>query len=1206
MASDEIRVIPLTSVLGARVEGVQVVGLRDRDVIRSLRSALLEHLVLVLPGHALTPQEQWDFASAFGVPLTLTDVDPADGMATVSYTATGGVGADTFSFTVSDGMATTASEVATVTVNFPANSAITLDGTDDYVDIAAVGLSPALDIAGDLTLEAWFRTPISITAQTDFAAIAQRVRTSGVNDDSYGIVVGDGEYLRFLIGNDTAEESVDTLGFTAAVDTWYHVAGVFDVSVPELRIYINGVFNNSAPVSIAPTAADGPLQFGHTSYPGTPVYFAGDIDDVRVWSVARTQEQITNAASKTLLGSEVGLAGYWNFDDATAADITGASAPGTLENGASTTPSLLTLDTNTPPSADTGITVSVDAGQTVLIPLTGTDPDFGVDDPPNSVPAALDALEFSLDSNFTNDLVVFLSLTDADPADASATVSYTAPIVAGTDTFGFTVSDGLEESASALVTINITQPANMAGVFDGVDDVMTLTPSAPNLPVQAMTVEGWARFDSHAPLQAIVSAVEDTASVEYGFVLGTRTSGDDFLFGLSTVGGAGAASDPDGLLTYIFADAAPFALGAWNHLAGTYDGTTMSLYVNGALVASSTAQSGNIDYTGVAAMGIGAYTDSNELHPVDGAVDEVRLWNVARTQQGIQNGMSKSLAGWESGLLGYWNFDDGSPTDLAGGNDGTFAGGAAVGSSAEVYLFNTTPVATPGVTATVTLGDSVSFTVQGTDSDGDALAFEIDEIANASFDSDYLGATTTLTDADPNDNMATITYTPNGQVGADTVSFKVSDGMDTSSRETVDITVTLPANPAAAFPGGSDVVSLGPSLSNLPVQAMTVEGWARYDSYAAWQAILSAVQDNAGAEYGFVLGTGSSGSDFVFGLSTVGGAATASDPDGLLTYLTAGASPFARETWHHLAGTYDGTTMSLYVNGVLAASSIAQSGDIDYTGLTSLSLGAFTDFNEFHSTDGAVDEVRLWAVARTQAEIQNAMDKVLTGSEAGLLGYWNFDDGTPNDLAAGGNDGTFVGGAGIGGNTQTFLANSVPTATAATASAGLGQTVVVPIAGSDPDGDALSFALLSPTSTFGAPLTLIDNLDGTATVDYVASGGNGVDTFDYVVSDGLGDSAPAAVTVTVTLAANLAAAFDGNGDAIDLPDDDAYDFAPGQDFTVSLWINPVLGQANLLDTDNSFLSKWDENLEPGSGFPYALRWQNSQTANFGLINASRY
>ena len=68
MASDQIRVIPLTSVLGARVEGVQVVGLRDRDVIRSLRSALLEHLVLVLPGHALTPQEQWDFASAFGVP----------------------------------------------------------------------------------------------------------------------------------------------------------------------------------------------------------------------------------------------------------------------------------------------------------------------------------------------------------------------------------------------------------------------------------------------------------------------------------------------------------------------------------------------------------------------------------------------------------------------------------------------------------------------------------------------------------------------------------------------------------------------------------------------------------------------------------------------------------------------------------------------------------------------------------------------------------------------------------------------------------------------------------------------------------------------------------------------------------------------------------------------------------------------------------
>ncbi len=68
MACDGMRVTPLTSVLGARVEGVRAAGLRDPGTLKAIRSALLEHLVLVLPGQSLTPEEQWDFASAFGTP----------------------------------------------------------------------------------------------------------------------------------------------------------------------------------------------------------------------------------------------------------------------------------------------------------------------------------------------------------------------------------------------------------------------------------------------------------------------------------------------------------------------------------------------------------------------------------------------------------------------------------------------------------------------------------------------------------------------------------------------------------------------------------------------------------------------------------------------------------------------------------------------------------------------------------------------------------------------------------------------------------------------------------------------------------------------------------------------------------------------------------------------------------------------------------
>jgi len=57
-----------------------------------------------------------------------------------------------------------------------------------------------------------------------------------------------------------------------------------------------------------------------------------------------------------------------------------------------------------------------------------------------------------------------------------------------------------------------------------------------------------------------------------------------------------------------------------------------------------------------------------------------------------------------------------------------------------------------------------------------------------------------------------------------------------------------------------------------------------------------------------------------------------------------------------------------------------------------------------------MDEVRIWDIARTQVEIQQTMNTKLVGNESGLLGYWNFDDGTTDDLTSNNNDGTIMGG----------------------------------------------------------------------------------------------------------------------------------------------------------------------------------------------------
>ncbi|HQE95991.1 MAG TPA: DUF5689 domain-containing protein, partial [Candidatus Marinimicrobia bacterium] len=96
----------------------------------------------------------------------------------------------------------------------------------------------------------------------------------------------------------------------------------------------------------------------------------------------------------------------------------------------------------------------------------------------------------------------------------------------------------------------------------------------------------------------------------------------------------------------------PITIGEWTHVVGTYDGSNLHLYVNGELVgeASFTANIGQGD--------AGFYLGGTWSNYFDGVIDEVRLWNVCRSQADIQNTMNQQLVGDEAGLVGYWPLDE--------------------------------------------------------------------------------------------------------------------------------------------------------------------------------------------------------------------------------------------------------------------------------------------------------------------------------------------------------------------------------------------------------------------------------------------------------------------------------------------------------------------------------------------------------------------
>jgi gliding motility-associated-like protein len=114
--------------------------------------------------------------------------------------------------------------------------------------------------------------------------------------------------------------------------------------------------------------------------------------------------------------------------------------------------------------------------------------------------------------------------------------------------------------------------------------------------------------------------------------------------------------------------------------------------------------------------------------------------------------------------------------------------------------------------------------------------------------------------------------------------------------------------------------------------------------------------------------------------------------------------------WHYVSMTYDTQTIKLYIDGNLSYTHIV-TGTFDQYNLGEYYIGSD---NGTDRIEGHLDNINIWNTALSQSEIQNYMNCPPTGNESGLVGYWNFEEGTGNtaiDLTSNGNDGTINGAA---------------------------------------------------------------------------------------------------------------------------------------------------------------------------------------------------
>ena len=160
---------------------------------------------------------------------------------------------------------------------------------------------------------------------------------------------------------------------------------------------------------------------------------------------------------------------------------------------------------------------------------------------------------------------------------------------------------------------------------------------------------------------------------------------------------------------------------------------------------------------------------------------------------------------------------------------------------------------------------------------------------------------------------------------------------------------------ALMFNGANAMVTVGNSASLQLSATMTLEAWVNPSVVSnVWEDVIYKGLDDY-----YLEGTSGNGGVPVMG-GTFGGSDTVLDGTGTLP----------TNTWSYLAATYDGTTTRLYVNGVQVASR-AQSGAIA-TSTDPLQIGGDSLYGQFFQ--GTIDEVRIYNVALTAAQIQTDMN----------------------------------------------------------------------------------------------------------------------------------------------------------------------------------------------------------------------------------------
>ncbi|WP_370088103.1 LamG-like jellyroll fold domain-containing protein [Ekhidna sp.] len=865
------------------------------------------------------------------------------------------------------------------------NNALSLDGIDDYVDM---GTPIPLEISTG-TVEAWINTA---NAGSSFRSIITLPERYFLGLDNNVLMVYDWG----------APGSITT-GINVADGAWHHVAFSFNSGVTDgSALYLDG--EEVLRFTYVGGTSQTPLQIGAQSGAQN---FSGLIDEVRVWGDERTLEELyNNARTNDPIGDQ--LLARWSADQ----------VAGNLGDAAGN---------------HTGTIIGGDIG---YVASTAFDADIFPPYYPVGYPSGTNIFDNSFDLEVqTNEAGGFVAYSlyqqpSSAPViddvgsvgDQFGVINISTPFVTESTNFSgllpgtnydlyLVAYDGLSNRTrirQEVVTTTGVPPNALA--FDGVDDYVEI-PDNPALDITGgITLETWVKFDVPVTEETpLITKWNPDAPDERSYSLFINNSSEIWM----AVSATGASTTEGTDISYVNAPF-DFEPGRWYHIAGTFSPSSYArVFVNGEMIAEKFTNMVSSIHSGTSPVAFAADGNSAQVAPgamnpgVGMEMDEVRIWDVAKNDFELRDYLYTELTGLEANLIAYYDFNETSGTTLldrtSNGNDGT--------------LFNDNGVEPPA-------DGSTNGPIWGTSGAFAPSVFEASEMSQYGFRANWqqipnanqvtiewsadnfasapLGSTS-LFGEDATERNYRVDY--NGFASNARYQYRIqyTNGSFTSPYSNVVDFFTGPGS-ALNFDGTNDYVDLGSEIRDqlAGTSNITVEAWVYRTVDKAFHTIVG----NYNGALQFLLRIDSNKPSFWVN-------------NGSQTNVL-GATDVPLNTWTHIAGTWDGTTMRVYLNGV-------EDGTASLSGLLISAGGNFNLGGDFPTVpgelmQGSVDEVRIWNQTLDVTTIQeNQYDQVSPQNNSSLLAYYRFDEadgGVTNtgisapeikDLSGKGNDGTMIG-----------------------------------------------------------------------------------------------------------------------------------------------------------------------------------------------------